>query len=59
MYVKENNQGALHELIAGERRAGIDRRALSYDWHIPERRTDADRRQGNLFPRVPRAKHAE
>ena len=29
---------------AGEKRIGIDRRVLSYDWHIPERRAAADRR---------------
>ena len=30
----------------GGRRAGIDRRQFSYYEHIPERRTDEDRRSG-------------
>ena len=28
-----------------ERRSGIERRRFSYTWHIPERRSDADRRK--------------
>ena len=31
--------------INGDRRIGIDRREMTYDWHIPERRSDGDRRQ--------------
>lgn len=29
---------------ASDRRAGMDRRRLTYDWYIPERRNTADRR---------------
>lgn len=31
--------------INDDRRIGIDRRELTYDWYIPERRIDGDRRQ--------------
>jgi hypothetical protein len=34
---------------AGEQRTGIDRRVLSYDWHIPERRAAAERRLGRKY----------
>jgi hypothetical protein len=38
----------------GIRRLGLDRREFSYDMHIPERRSDIDRRSGldrRLMPR--------
>ncbi|BBO71682.1 hypothetical protein DSCA_56120 [Desulfosarcina alkanivorans] len=35
----------INEPIEDERRSGFDRRVLTYDWYIPERRTTADRRQ--------------
>jgi hypothetical protein len=38
----------------GIRRLGLDRREFSYDEHIPERRSDIDRRSGldrRLMPR--------
>ncbi len=31
-----------------ERRCGIDRRQITYDLHIPERRTGKDRRSGTV-----------
>ena len=39
----------------GGRRLGIERRQFSYNGHIPERRSDKDRRSGNdrrLKPRT-------
>jgi len=39
----------------GGRRSGIERRQLSYDFHIPERRSGKERRSGNdrrLKPRT-------
>jgi len=30
---------------AKERRSGIERRIFSYSWHIPERRSGADKRK--------------
>ena len=46
MRLKEMKQRPVGGQIAGEQRTGIDRRMLSYDWHIPERRAAADRRLG-------------
>ena len=40
----KRNHRPLCRQTAGEERIGIDRRVLSYDWHIPERRAAADRR---------------
>ncbi len=40
----KKNPRSLGRHAAGEKRIGIDRRVLSYDWHIPERRAAADRR---------------
>ncbi|BBO92509.1 hypothetical protein [Desulfosarcina ovata] len=45
MLTKKNHRQQLKPVI-NERRAGIDRRVLTYDWYIPERRTTTDRRQG-------------
>ena len=39
----------------GGRRSGIERRQFSYDFHIPERRSGKERRNGNdrrLKPRT-------
>lgn len=35
--------------IMDERRTGINRRTLIYDWYIPERRTGEDRRQDGKY----------
>ena len=32
-----------------EKRCGIDRRHITYDLHIPERRSGKDRRSGNMW----------
>jgi hypothetical protein len=34
--------------VSRERRSGIDRRQITYDLHIPERRLRKDRRRGTL-----------
>jgi hypothetical protein len=34
--------------VCRERRSGIDRRQITYDLHIPERRLRKDRRRGTL-----------
>ena len=31
--------------MVADRRSGINRRVVTYDWHVPERRGLADRRQ--------------
>ena len=36
--------------VCRERRSGIDRRQITYDLHIPERRLRKDRRTGTLGP---------
>ncbi len=46
MRLKENRQRPVCGQTHCEQRTGIDRRMLSYDWHIPERRAAADRRLG-------------
>jgi hypothetical protein len=33
-----------------EKRCGIDRRHITYDLHIPERRSGKDRRSGKMRP---------
>ena len=45
MLIKTERREKAGGSFADERRAGIDRRALTYDWYIPERRVDTDRRQ--------------
>ena len=35
-------------VVCRERRSGIDRRQISYDLHIPERRSRKDRRSGTV-----------
>jgi hypothetical protein len=35
-------------VVCRERRSGIDRRQITYDLHIPERRSRKDRRSGTL-----------
>lgn len=44
MPIEKKRQGSIVGRIVGERRSGIDRRVLTYDWYIPERRTILDRR---------------
>ncbi len=44
MRLKEKKKGSIWGQTPGEQRTGIDHRMLSYDWHIPERRSAADRR---------------
>ena len=46
MLIREKKQRPVCGRTAGEQRTGIDRRVLSYDWHIPERRAAAERRLG-------------
>ena len=45
MHVEKNSHGLIVGRLVGERRSGIDRRRLTYEWCIPERRTLTDRRQ--------------
>ena len=49
MRLKEKKQRPICGRTVGEQRTGIDRRMLSYDWHIPERRTAAERRLGKKY----------
>ena len=44
MPIEQERQGLIVGRIVGERRSGIDRRVLTYDWYIPERRNILDRR---------------
>lgn len=44
MPIEKQRQGSIIGRIVGERRSGIDRRVLNYDWYIPERRSILDRR---------------
>lgn len=44
MLIQEKKQRPVVGRTAREQRTGIDRRVLSYDWHIPERRGDRERR---------------
>jgi hypothetical protein len=46
MLIQKKKPIAVGGPTAGEQRTGIDRRVLSYDRYIPERREDADRRLG-------------
>ncbi|MBC2709477.1 MAG: hypothetical protein HGJ94_00235 [Desulfosarcina sp.] len=46
MITKAKKRGPVCGRIVGERRTSINRRVLTYDWYIPERRAVADRRQG-------------
>jgi hypothetical protein len=46
MLIQEKNLRPVYGRNAGEKRTGIDRRVLSYDWQIPERRAAAERRLG-------------
>jgi hypothetical protein len=45
MTIKEKTATPVGGRIVDEQRAGFDRRVLTYDWYIPERRSTADRRQ--------------
>ena len=45
MHVGKKSHGLIVGRLVGDRRSGIDRRRLTYDWCIPERRTLPDRRQ--------------
>ena len=45
MVMEKKKDGSISGRFIKERRAGIDRRVLTYDWYIPERRSTADRRQ--------------
>ena len=45
MHVEKKNRRLIVGRWVGDRRSGIDRRRLTYDWCIPERRTLPDRRQ--------------
>lgn len=47
MHVEQQSRGRVIDRLVGERRTGIDRRRLTYDWIIPERRGLPDRRQGS------------
>ena len=47
MYVDRKKEGSVVGRFVKERRSGIDRRVLTYDYYIPERRIPWDRRQGN------------
>jgi hypothetical protein len=47
MYMDRKKEGAVVGRIVEERRSGIDRRVLTYDYYLPERRIPRDRRQGN------------
>ncbi len=49
MRFKEKKQRPVCGRTVGEQRTGIDRRELSYDWHIPERRAAAERRLGRKY----------
>ncbi|PID39937.1 MAG: hypothetical protein CR984_05810 [Proteobacteria bacterium] len=44
MYIDRKKQGAVCGKIVNDRRSGLDRRQVSYDWYIPERRITVDRR---------------
>jgi hypothetical protein len=46
MTVKEKTTTPAVGRTVDEQRAGIDRRVLTYDWYVPERRSTADRRLG-------------
>jgi hypothetical protein len=41
---------------SGGRRIGVDRRSFSYSLHIPERRSDDDRRKGYIRRKTIRIK---
>ena len=45
MPIEKSSQGNVVARFVEERRSGIDRRELMYDWHIPERRRPGDRRK--------------
>jgi len=47
MYVDRKKEGSVIGRFVKERRSGIDRRKITYDCYIPERRIPWDRRQGN------------
>ncbi|MBR9984353.1 MAG: hypothetical protein KFF68_00445 [Desulfosarcina sp.] len=47
--MQEKKQPPVRGRTAGEQRTGIDRRVLSYDWYIPERRAAAERRLGRKY----------
>ena len=48
MLIKKRRRGPAFLRIVSDRRSGIDRRELTYDYYIPERRKTVDRRQGGL-----------
>ena len=45
MLIEKKKQRSIVGRTVGDRRTGIDRRVLTYDWYIPERRSIDDRRQ--------------
>jgi hypothetical protein len=45
MIIQAKKAKPIGRQMVNERRTGIDRRVLTYDWYIPERRTTGDRRQ--------------
>ena len=47
MFIERKDEDGITGRIVEERRSGIDRRVLTYDYYIPERRIPWDRRQGN------------
>ncbi len=49
MLIKRDEQKPVSERIVGERRAGIDRRVLTYDYYIPERRGTTDCRRVQTY----------
>jgi hypothetical protein len=49
MVMDREKEGAVAGRIVKERRSRIDRRVLTYDYYIPERRIPWDRRQGNQW----------
>jgi len=57
--MEKNDNDILERLISldnGGRRCGGDRRNYSYTLHIPERRSDQDRRNGEVRRKISRAK---
>ena len=44
MYINRKEAGPICGRIVEDRRSGLDRRQITYDWYIPERRITADRR---------------
>jgi len=49
MLTKKRKHGPAFLRIISERRSGIDRRVLNYDYYIPERRINQDRRQRGVY----------